>query len=302
MKISELLRYKMQVEAIDVQSILASTNLVTSQIKDLMHDPLADSKNLSKLSVSSSINAKSIEKHIISELKRVGTCIESLEPNYIQLSNQIAPKFLSESISQKVTHRPFDNEFEQFVIQLSKKYSDYRQAGCELFPVTEDFTKSLVAFEPLYLYDPNINNLNIVVDRFNESYRHKIRTYDDLKKLPLATLGFVSCVNMFERLDLEIIEGILVDLNTIMSPGSTLLFTFNDCSHWRGAQLVETGVACYQTKELLSLLLEKNSFTDIKFETFKDHMACIEATKSGKLTSIKNSSAIGRVVNINSLT
>lgn len=302
MKISELLRYRMQVEAIEVEKLLASTQLVTLQIKNLLSNPLTDSKTLSKLSVSSSIAAKTIEKQINLEHSRITTLIESLEPNYLQLSNQIAPKFYAETIAQKIQHRPLDNAFEKFIISIAKKYADYRFAGCELFPVTEDFTKSLVAFEPLYLYDSNQSNLDIVLSRFNDVYKHKLRTYNKLSLLPKSTLGFVSCINMFERLDIEIIDRILMDLNTIMSPGSTLLFTFNDCSHWRGAQLVETGVACYQTKELLSPLLEKNGFTDIKFETFKDHMACIEATKSGKLTSIKNSSAIGRVVNINSLT
>ena len=302
MKISELLQYRAQVEAIEVEKLLASTQLVTSQIKDLLSNPLTDSKTLSKLSVSSSINAKTIEKQINLEHSRINFLIESLEPKYLQLSNQMAPKFYAETILQKIQHRPLDNEFEQFVISIAKKYADYRYAGCELFPVTEDFTKTLVAFEPLYLYDPNQSNLDVVLSRFNDSYKHKLHTYNDLRLLPKSTLGFVSCINMFERLDVEIIDKILIDLNIIMAEGSTLLFTFNDCNHWRGAELVESGSACYQTEKLLRTFLEKNGFVEIKFSTFKDHMSCVEAKKPGQLTSIKRSSTIGRVVNINSLT
>jgi hypothetical protein len=302
MKISELLLYRMQVEDIAVETLLASTNLVTNQIKDLLTDPLSDAKNLSKLSVSSSINAKTIEKQINLERSRITSMIDSLESNYLTLSNQIAPKFYSEEISQKIQNRPFDNDFEKFMISISKKYADYRYSGCELFPANEDFTKNLVAFEPLYLMDPNQTNLDVIVSKFNPAYQHKLRTYNQIPMLPKGTLGFVTCVNMFERLDIEIIDQILADLNIVMADGSTFLFTFNDCNHWRGATLVESGAACYQTEKLLRTFLEKNNFSDIKFSTFKDHMAYVEVKKLGDLTTIKSSSAIGRVVNINSLT
>jgi hypothetical protein len=302
MKISELLRYKVQVEAIEVERLLASTQLVTTQIQGLLADSIADSKTLSKLSVSSSFNAKNIQKQIDSELSRINFLIESLEPTYLNLSSQMAATFYSEDIAQKITNRPIDKGFEQFTIDIIKKYADYRYAGCELFPVSETFTRSLVAFEPLYLFDPNQENLNIVVSQFNDAYKHKLRTYNHLENLPKNTIGFVSAINTFERFDIEIIDNILSDLNNCMSEGSSLVFSFNDCSNWYGVNAVESGIACYQTKKLLKDLLDKHNFVDTIFTRFKDNMAIAETNRPGILSSIKESSVIGRVININSLT
>lgn len=306
-KISELLKYKEQIEAIEVKNLITSTNRVVEQIKHSMSFSEADRNTLAKLSLSSSIHTTQINKFVDNELVNIDNKIKNEIPKYLELSRNISPAFYSESIFQRIQHRIFDNNFEQFVIGLNKKYADYRYAGCELYPTTEDYTRSLVAFEPLYLIDHNANNLEIVCSRFNDQYRHKLRTYEvdlttGISNLPKNTIGHISAVNIFERFSIEIITQILENLNNIMAPGCSLLLTYNNCDHWVGAELVEMGSACYQTNSLLQNMLDSLGFEDTKLHIFKNNMACVETKKSGNLTTIKRSSAIGRIMNINSLT
>lgn len=307
MVISDLLRYKEQVESIPLDSLYDSTNNVVEQIKHAITFQYSNKENLSKLSVSGSLFVNQVKKFIDNELYSIEQQINSLIPKYLELSRTMSSTFYQEPISQRITHRPFNNQFEEFVIGLNAKFTDYRYAGCELFPTTEDYTKSLVAFEPLYLIDYNQHNLDIVVSRFNDQYKHKLRTYavdllSNTSNLPKNTIGHISAVNIFERFDIEMINQILTNLNTITAPGCSLLFTFNNCDHWRGAELVETGVACFQTERLLRAMLETNDYTDIRIHKFKENMVCLEARKIGTLKTIKHSSAIGKVVNISSLT
>jgi hypothetical protein len=122
-----------------------------------------------------------------------------------------------------------------------------------------------------------------------------------MTKLPHNQFGFIFCWNHFNYLPMPEIQKYLTDITTLLRPGGTCMFSFNDCETFHGAKHVEFGGVFYTTKTMIvkavtDLGLEVTE--SFSFETAWHNMSWIEVKKPGELTTIKAHQTLGLVMDV----
>lgn len=305
-KISELIEYREALYTSGLNEIILLTSTTKDRLKEIESlYPIPD-KNLTKLIASLTMEELILNKNLKEEIDAINSIISSLESKYILISNTMYDSFKTENYEARKNVRIINDDFRDFVKTLVEKYSDYRYPGLELSPMHYDLTNSMISFDPIYLVDQDPTMLSNMVEMFDSKFSHKLRTYTmnlrgDVGKLPLKSIGFVSAVNAFEQYNNEALESVLKNIYSLLLPGASILFTFNNCDFASGAKQVEKGRACYHTTKSVDMLMERLGYICIKFIVFNGHETVVEAKIPGILESKKISPAIGQIIDVERL-
>lgn len=190
-------------------------------------------------------------------------------------------------------------ETKEKIVSAIGQYVDWRYAGLEIGPGDGVWTEYLVACDPLYLVDIHSEFLNYTVDKFNQQYQIKLRTYvtkeTNLDMLPQNQFGFVFSWNVFNYLTSDLVDQYLSQIYQILRPGGVCMFSYNNADRPNAAVFVETGFMSYLPKHLLLTLTNKHNFELIKAEDCEETVSWIEIRKPGDLRSIKVHPVLGHV-------
>lgn len=179
-------------------------------------------------------------------------------------------------------------------------YVDWRFPGLEIGPGDGEWTRQLVACDPLYLVDYNIEFLASSKKQFNEKYQPRMRLYtnrgEGLNMLPQHQFGFIFSWNTFNYLSFNQINEYLGDIYKALRPGGACMFSYNNGERSFCAQRAEEKLMSFVPETLLCKVLRKHKFIDIKPSNVDSAVSWIEFRKPGQLRSSRSGQALGKII------
>lgn len=187
---------------------------------------------------------------------------------------------------------------------LISRYQDWRWPGMIVHPARESFVENMVALDPLYMVDTNLDLLKPALDRFHPGYQKRVAKYtvDEmsgeplLAHLPQAQMGFCLIFHYFNFRPIEIIRRWLDGLWLLMRPGGRVAFTYNDCDKAHGIALSECYYMAYTPGSAI-----KSHAQQVGFEIVQDYhapadVALLELLKPGTLSSTRGAQTLAKIV------
>lgn len=202
---------------------------------------------------------------------------------------------------------PLVDEVKQTLVGRMQMYADWHYPGLQIGPQDGLLTDNMVACDPLYIADVYSEFLQSTLDKFNEVYRARVRTYSigqdgfktkDFSELPQGQFGFVFCWEMFNFVSLETLKEYLTEIYGVLRPGGVLLFSYNDGDTINGAKNAEWGGCTFIPKRLLVPLCEKMGYEVIESFNFQpgiSDVSWIELRKPGSKQTVKGHQVLGLV-------
>ena len=170
-------------------------------------------------------------------------------------------------------------------------------------PGKEDWIQNLVACDPLYLVDLEMDLLEPVMSRFNPDYQRRLRPYlirDDSDKIlgsiPDGQIGFCLVYYFFNFKPFEVVRSYLEEIHQKLKPGGSLAFTFNNCDRSGAIELVEKNFMCYTPGKLLLTMCESLGYQVRHTYQLDNASTWVELTKPGTLTSLRGGQSLARIV------
>ena len=315
MKLSDLVAYK---TSLDHYDFIRSSRGLIKKINEGQAD-VDKSKHLSDGRIR--FGHEDYTEQLAKDLDSVESQITNLQDNYSYYQEQIDQLILEheeeyikrdeENISQTLSEQLKCLTDRKLTMSTTQKrefierialYVDWRYPGLFIRPEDQDMVEAMCAFDPLYIADLYDERLRPFVKEFNPIYQNRIRPYTipklapkqrSLDQLPQEQFGFIVAYNLFEHYSLSMIGQMLQEVDKLLKPGGTLLFTFNNCDLARNIRTVEMGLRCYTPYRLLKPIIEGLGYRIVKLETEGDNW--LEIKKAGSLRSTRGGQTIGSV-------
>jgi len=188
-----------------------------------------------------------------------------------------------------------DNELQNRI----NLYSSWKYPALEIGCRDGEYTKYLVASDPLYLSDIYDEFIETAVSQFTPQYQARLRKYkivdSKINNLPLDQFGFIFSFNYFNYLSLDSIKMYLKQAMDILRPGGIMLFTYNNADLPAAAGLADSYFMTYVPKSMLVPLVESLGFTIVEIRDYYPSTSWIEIRKPGLLQTIKAHQALGEI-------
>ncbi len=179
-------------------------------------------------------------------------------------------------------------------------YTDWKYPALEIGPGDGEWTKMLVACDPLYLVDYNDEFLTSTKNTFNKKYQNRLRCYtnhgDGLHMLPQDQFGFVFSWNTFNYFSFNQIGDWLYEIWKVLRPGGACMFSYNNAERPLCARRGEEHLMSFVPKRILRATIEGHKFVDIKFQDTDSTISWVEFRKPGKLTSNRTGQTLGKII------
>jgi SAM-dependent methyltransferase len=234
------------------------------------------------------------------------TNIEALEPHYLHESyNLYSQGMVNDSNQHILERRPqLTPDAENYVRARIMRHGDWHYPGMILRPGLESWITDLVALDPLYLVDINLDIMQPALERFNPEYQNRLRRYVIqesmehvmMADLPQAQMSMILAYNYFNFKPLELIRCFLAELYQCLKPGGTLMFTFNNCDRAGGVDLAERYFMCYTPGRLVLAAAEMLGFEVTHTYDIDAAATWVELRRSGTLVNHRGGQALARIV------
>lgn len=245
------------------------------------------------------------------------TMISDLQNEIKKLIDQIEPRYFIESY--QIYNREFINDTSKYILERKlslseaakdhihariRRHGNWQHSGMIIRPGLENWIDDLVGCDPLYLVDRDMELLEPTLEKFNDQYRRRLRTYflnntndnQALSMIPDRQFAFCLVYFFFNFMPLEVIKNYLIEIHDKLKPGGTLIFTFNNCDLPNGVDLVERHFMCYTPGKMLLSLAESIGY-EIS-HTYQIDGACtwVEVQKSGTLTTLRGGQSLAEII------
>lgn len=299
MKLSDLVNYKNQLDALSTIDAQTFTNAELEKFTHLVNDSTLDndlhSINQAFTEFNSSIN------RVKQDLKLL---ISEAEKPWFQESYELYEGELNSTADTILNIRSNTSveDSTMFKSRLSK-YIDWHYPGMIIRPGKESFIEDMVGCDPLYLLDLNYDFLTPAVSGFSEIYQRRLRKYiikedstEILLALPNNQFGVCLAYNYFNFRPFEIIKQYLAEVYTKLKPGGIFIMTFNDCDRSSAVKLVEQHYCCYTPGYLMRELALSMGY-EINFYWHSNGPSTwMELKKPGTLSSLKGGQTLAKIL------
>jgi SAM-dependent methyltransferase len=305
MKLSELVAYRNQLDALSSVHPLKNVNLELDKILHLVgtqpelmtHDLDSQYANIQQAFVKFEDDLNNLK----SQLKQK---IETAERPWFQESYTLYEGELMQ-VAESVLElrKPNTLDTTPFQTRLSQ-YANWKYPALIIRPGLETFIENMVAYDPLYLVDLSHDYLTPAMNKFNEQYQNRLRPYvvsealdqDILVKLPNDQFGMCLAYNYFNFRPFEILKKYLAEIYQKLKPGGILAFTFNDCDRPSAVRLVENYYCCYTPGYLVRELAVSMGYEIVYSWNDPGPTTWLELKKPGELTSLKGGQTLAKIV------
>ena len=308
MKLSELVAYRNQLDALSSVPTLKTANLELDKILQLVgtqpelmssftHDLDSQYADIQQIFVKFEDDLNNLK----SQLNRQ---IETAERPWFQESYTLYEGELVQGAESVLKLRkPNTLGTELFQNRLSQ-YANWKYSALIIRPGLETFIENMVAYDPLYLVDLSHDYLTPAMNKFNEQYQNRLRPYvvseeldqDILAKIPNDQFGMCLAYNYFNFRPFEIIKKYLAEIYQKLKPGGILAFTFNDCDRPSAVKLVENYYCCYTPGYLVRELAVSMGYEIVYSWNDPGPTTWMELKKPGELTSLKGGQTLAKIV------
>jgi|GEM_PF-6591649 len=308
MKLHELVRLRNQLaNALQYSALFDELEKNYSRLVVLTEDIDQD--------LSSSINSIA-EEHISIKnyLERDQNQLQQILTNIQQKINQLSTQFFADNYQfelknldpdtiRQMRNLRNDEEFEQVLLQRINLYSNWQYPALEIGCRDGEWTKYLVASDPLYIADVFAEFLTSAVQQFPQLYQGRVRKYliKDFYKianLPKNQFGLIFSYNFFNYLSVDSIKQFLLQAFEWLRPGGTMIFTYNNADLPAAAAYAENYFMTYVPENILVPLAESLGFETKFIYNCEPAYSIIELNKPGILKSIKVGQTLAEIKQI----
>lgn len=293
----------------DICDVLESINSLYGD-HQFVKEKIAQAVNDYKLIAEQSDNKK---KELCSIIDTIDNAIKQ-ESTKINHSNRY--KLTFDGLSNRLFR--VDDQVNLIIQASMSKYVDWHYPGLRLgcryvgqltadselsYKLSEHYSNFLVACDPLYFCDLNDSIINTATQHFNKIYRRRIRCYllDNLNQLPQEQFGFVFCWMLFNYADEDTICLYLNKIYSLLRPGGTLMFSYNNVELEESAKIADFGLMSAIAKQELF-----KGINDIGFKITKSYdlpnndpaismISWVELQKPGTLQTVKIKQVLGQI-------
>ena len=308
MKLSELVAYRNQLDALSSILTLKTANL---ELDKILHLVGTQPELMTSFTHNLDIQYADIQQAFVkfeddlnnlkSQLKQK---IETAERPWFQESYTLYEGELMQ-VAESVLElrKPNTLDTTPFQTRLSQ-YANWKYPALIIRPGMETFIENMVAYDPLYLVDLSHDYLTPAMNKFNEQYQNRLRPYvvsealdqDILVKLPNDQFGMCLAYNYFNFRPFEILKKYLAEIYQKLKPGGILAFTFNDCDRPSAVRLVENYYCCYTPGYLVRELAVSMGYEIVYSWNDPGPTTWLELKKPGELTSLKGGQTLAKIV------
>jgi hypothetical protein len=242
-------------------------------------------------------------------IKKIDVLLSKLilerSPEYYQRSTKVYQEEMCFEPNEYILNRhlTIDPVSAELLEGLIGRYADWKWPGVIFRPGREEFIDRLVALDPLYLVDHNLDLLEPAVTKFHPQYQRRLRTYsvDEkseamLSDLPNNQFGYCFAYNYFNYKPIEIIQRYITTIWHKLRPGGVLFMTFNDCDYAHGVALAEKNFMMYTPGSKLVEHAEAQGFEIVSRYRGEADLSWLELRKSGKLKSIRAGQTLAKII------
>jgi SAM-dependent methyltransferase len=257
------------------------------------------------------INASNIHKnnynHFLNDCQNIQSIIDLLQSKIDELSTiffaenyELELQYYDvESIRSK-RKIPYEEEFAKILTQRINLHSNWQYPALEIGCREGEWTKCLVASDPLYIADYFPEFLNAALEQFEPIYQGRVRKYliKDFYKitnLPKNQFSLIFSYNFFNYLSLDSVKQLLLQSLQWLRPGGKIIFTYNNSDLPAAAAYAESYFMSYVPKSMLIPLAESIGFETAFSFDMAPAFCMIEFKKPGELKTIKASQVLGEI-------
>lgn len=311
MKLSHIVDYLQQLEALDIQQMRQNAvsdidralHTITQHHTvnwDKMYKPvMRTSDQLEQVYQDFTHHVNSIQKH-------ARNIIAENEKDYYNLSTKLWQHDMTIETDDSILSRTLSIGADDKKILHGKvlSWSDWRYPGMILGPTTDTWIDDLVAMDPLYLVDQRPGLLDPVRRKFTPQYQQRLRYYivDErqprpiMQSLPDDQFGLIFAYNFFNYRPLEIVCKWCSECFTKLRSGGTLFFTFNNCDYAHAVALAERQFMCYTPGTRIIGHLVQTGFDIIDQGRGEADLFWVQAKKPGKLKTMRAGQNLAKIV------
>jgi SAM-dependent methyltransferase len=305
MKFSELveLREKLQ--------LIYSTTDISSAV-DTLDTNLCHIKN----SVSD-LEFKDEVSDLTTDLHRIYSSLKHNQDRYTSIIDHINKKISAESSKffgenyklelkfnaveniRKIRVMPISDEVKQEIASRINLYTKWQYPALEIGCRDGEWTQYMVSADPLYIVDHYREFTDSATENFPEEYRRRIRVYltedHNLSVLPQNQFSFVFCWNFLNYRSLDTVKEYLKEVKTLLRPGGTFMFSYNDGDRPAGAGMAENFFMSYMPKSMLIPLCESLGYEVVNDASRAMNVSWLEIRRPGILETTKAHQVLGEI-------
>jgi len=222
-------------------------------------------------------------------------------------SEEIYQEGLRDEADYKLDRDRFKNllgdlEIRDFLVGRITKHVNWKYSALQLGPRLGDVTDHLVSCDPLYLVDDCQSMFREVKKLWTADYQRRVRYYtvDETKDsvlhdLPAGQIGLVVAIDYFNFRPLRLIEQYLSDIFSVLQPGGTAIFTYNNCDYPIGVDNFRNSYYTYTPGHLVKAACTRYGFDVVASFDMKKNVSWLEIQKPGIRTSIKGGQSLGKI-------
>lgn len=283
-------------------AITANKNLIDSIVDSYSSELVGEVKKISN-------RYRDLENLNQNTIKELNAVIKKLENNIRTLgesqfrSQQYFDQFSTSSYLQK--QKLLGSMFTAEISIKIKSLSDWHYPGMVLNPRSKSYTDCLVTNDPLYVvdYDPDLVAEQLIA-KYPQKYQQRLRLYPyqnlDFSQLPQGQFGLILVWDFFNYIALPELELYIKQLQSLLRPGGSLVFSFNNCDHPNSVKLAEIETFSYASELTLNDLARRCKFGSVEYVDYATNNAVIEFvswaifTAPGTLNTLKAHQALGQ--------
>jgi len=230
--------------------------------------------------------------------------IDQLSTQFFSDNYQFELRYLDPDSIRQTRVLRYDENFEQILIQRINLYSNWQYPALEIGCQDGQWTKFLVASDPLYIADVYNEFLISAVKQFPPLYQGRVRKYliNDFYKildLPKNQFGLIFSYNYFNYLSIDSIKQFLIQSMTWLRPGGKIIFTYNNADLPAAAAYAENYFMTYVPESILIPMAESLGFETMFSYNREPAYSIVEFKKPGELLSIKVGQTVGEIKLLN---
>jgi SAM-dependent methyltransferase len=236
-------------------------------------------------------------------LAKIQEKINEQSTQFFAENYQFELKNLDPDTIRRMRNLKKDDEFEQVLLQRINLFSNWQYPALEIGCRDGEWTKYLVASDPLYIADVFEEFLGSAVQQFPQLYQGRVRKYlikdfYKISNLPKNQFGLIFSYNFFNYLSVDSIKQFLIQASEWLRPGGTMIFTYNNADLPAAAAYAENYFMTYVPESILMLLVESLGFEITYVYNSEPAYSIMEINKPGTLKSIKVGQTAGEIKQI----
>lgn len=213
----------------------------------------------------------------------------------------------SEAIGNIRKNRVLDirPEIENEILNRIQLHTSWRYPALEIGCRDGEWTRYMVAADPLYITDHYRDFLESAVKDFPDEYKRRVRPYltqdADLSALPQNQFSFVFCWNFLNYRSLDTVKEYLKAVKEVLRPGGIFMFSYNNGDMHECAGYAEGFWMSYIPKSYLVPMCESLGFEVTHTREVRGEgtaISWIEIKKHGELDTVKAHQVLGEIMPI----